>query len=629
MQPEVVLQVLIELWDEWPALVGPAWGDEVYPQVEVLAERLQQAADPVERASLVADLVMLFHGYPAARQRLREAVEARAPTRTVLRGVELPVGDTRVPEWAKLLAALRHRLRPPVVTCYTDITAPRRLAVGQRGVVTVGLTRSPSPESEEATPLEVRLQQFLEVYLRSRQGDFEILSPPVRRLSFEQGQEAEPVVFYIKAMSVGTKSLLLDFRQFGVTIGTVHLAVEVSKEALTEAALQQFADAVQLGGPYAPPPDLEIRVAPRVANGRTELTYTLHSPNGALGFHHQPAGSIIIVGDPETYQQRLMARLEQLAVGRDADGKLLSFQQIKDKLAALGRNLYDELFPQDLRRFYRAFHRKARTLLITSDEPWIPWELVKPYDDSDPYAVIDDDFLCVQFALSRWLVGWAGGAGRIRVQRMACVAVPTVSGHQPLSWVEREQEGLIAMAQRWGVQDCSPNKATWSAVERLLNEGHINLWHFASHGHTNLQHPNESTLLLADGRYLRPEDIHGPRQSHVRRKRPLVFMNACRVGQQAWSLTRLGGWAAAWVDRCRCGAFIGPLWAVNDHLAWRFASRFYEEVEAGKTLAEAVRAARLHVRALAPQNPTWLAYTLYAHPNARVEFGSDEGSSTS
>lgn len=38
----------------------------------------------------------------------------------------------------------------------------------------------------------------------------------------------------------------------------------------------------------------------------------------------------------------------------------------------------------------------------------------------------------------------------------------------------------------------------------------------------------------------------------------------------------------------------------------------------GDTVAEAVREGRLASRC--PGNPTWLAYSVYAHPNARVVF---------
>lgn len=41
-------------------------------------------------------------------------------------------------------------------------------------------------------------------------------------------------------------------------------------------------------------------------------------------------------------------------------------------------------------------------------------------------------------------------------------------------------------------------------------------------------------------------------------------------------------------------------------------------LEPGKTFAQTVRTARLAVRIAAPNNPIWLAYSGYAHPNARI-----------
>lgn len=38
----------------------------------------------------------------------------------------------------------------------------------------------------------------------------------------------------------------------------------------------------------------------------------------------------------------------------------------------------------------------------------------------------------------------------------------------------------------------------------------------------------------------------------------------------------------------------------------------------GCTVAHAVRTARETIRKAAPHNPTWLAYSLYAHPNSHV-----------
>ncbi len=627
MQPQAVLQALLDLWDDLPALGGPAWTD-LFAQVHRLLERLQRTTDPGERASVTADLVMLLREHPRARERLRSAMaEVHSD-----RGARMRSGEpapTRQAGWSELLAGVRQRLAGPMVTRHTDITAPRRLALGRRGVVTVGLTRGPVADSDAARPLELRLKQFLEVWLRSQREHLEVIGEPVRRLPVEAGLDTEPAVFYVKAVSLGTKHLLLDFRQHGVTIGTVRLVIEVGKEALPEEQLQDLVEAIQVGGPYAPPPDLEIRVAAEVAAGRTCLTYTLHSPNGAAGFHFQPAGSVTILGSPQQYQLGLMEKIEALAAGRDVDGQLLTPGQVEDKLAAVGHGLYQELFPPEMRRAYRQFRGCTQSVQISSDEPWIPWELIKPYDDTDPDNIIDDDFLCVQFQLTRWLAGRSGGSGRIHVSRLACVEAGQAVGQVPLPYASRERQYLAQMAASYGVEDRSPTDGQRATVEALLDGGGIDLWHFSAHGNVDLVRADESVIRLSDGSGLRAEDIHGSRQTHIAHDRPLVFVNACRVAQQAWTLTRLGGWAAAWVDRCRCGAFVGPLWSVSDRLAYEFARAFYDALQQDQTIAQATQAARNCVRELEPASCAWLAYSVYGHPNGRVAFGGGDPESES
>ena len=78
------------------------------------------------------------------------------------------------------------------------------------------------------------------------------------------------------------------------------------------------------------------------------------------------------------------------------------------------------------------------------------------------------------------------------------------------------------------------------------------------------------------------------------------------------------------VGACGVGAVIAPLWSVEDALARDFARVFYDQLRSqpGGTVGQAVRQARRHVRDAAPDNPTWLAYTLYAHPNARVRWSN-------
>ncbi|MGH8929190.1 MAG: CHAT domain-containing protein [Egibacteraceae bacterium] len=248
-----------------------------------------------------------------------------------------------------------------------------------------------------------------------------------------------------------------------------------------------------------------------------------------------------------------------------------------------------------------------------------PWELVRPYDDEDPDRIVDDDFLCARFELTRWLAGRSGPAGSLHIRRVACLDGGQAPGQPPLPSVARERGYVAGLADRHGLEDRSPPQASGPAVGALLNgqQGEIDLWHFAGHG-------DVSVMVLADGGRVGPEDLYGPRQTAIGRRRPLVFLNACRAGQQTWSLTQLGGWAAAWAGRCRCGVFVGPLWSVTDEPAWVFARTFYDQVQAGRTLGQAVLTARVRTREHAPEDPTWLAYSVYAHPNARVVFTAAE-----
>jgi hypothetical protein len=621
-----VLQALLRVWNELPALLGSKW-TELFPQLEALLNQLENAQSSGEKESLVAQLMLLFRNYPRARERLHAIVgdlqrEAAPDHDSGTRGS----GDNGMPlvedKLVNVLYTLQGLVNAPVVTRYTDITAPHHLVSGQRGVITLRLTCIPQIDSLDAGPLEIIPGFPLEVYLQTRPQDFEIVGERLHYLTVEPETDTQSIVFYIKAVSLGVKQLSLDFHQAGVVVGTINLAIEVIKDPLPEERLQTLRDVVQLGGRYAPPPDLEIRVTVREQDGETYLSYTVHSPNDVAGFHYQPAGESVIRGSPDIYRQHIMAKLEALGLGEDVDKQSLNPQQIEDRLAAVGHELYEQIFSPEMRSAYRRWRDAVYTILITSDEPWIPWELIKPYDDSDLDAVIDDDFLCMRFQVTRWLAGRGGAGGVINVGRIACVQAGQVPGRLDLPYAQSESQYFSRLVAAFpNLEDASPSPATSEAVKGLLDQGGISLWHFIAHNNMDFSTPNESVLLLADGYKLHPEDIHGQRQTHVAKDRPLVFMNACQVGQQGWSLTRLGGWAATWVDRCRCGAFIGPVWSVDDRLADEFARAFYDALCEGSTIGQAVQSARQRARDETLRcNPTWLAYSTYAHPNARVRF---------
>ena len=192
--------------------------------------------------------------------------------------------------------------------------------------------------------------------------------------------------------------------------------------------------------------------------------------------------------------------------------------------------------------------------------------------------------------------------------------MPSDSG---LGEAQQERDDLQALAASVGLKAHVPAPADLQAVEELLRGNTpIQLWHFACHGDFAPAAPGKSPLHLENGSRLTPDDLVGPAQTHLKRDRPLVFLNACRVGSGGLSLTGLGGWANVLVGDCGVGAVIAPLWSVNDALACEFARVFYEPAAhaarlyhrpsgaAGAAAREGCRPARPHVAGLLAVRPS-------------------------
>lgn len=365
---------------------------------------------------------------------------------------------------------------------------------------------------------------------------------------------------------------------------------------------------------------LELLVRTDTALGKTRILYTVQAPRAAYSYREiaEPA----VLGAADRFQAYLVSKLQKLAGGRDIDGSSLSPAQVEEKLIQLGRELYQVLFPSGLQQAYREIRRHGlSSIRIVSDESWIPWELIRPYDDSQPAEIVDDGFFCEQFDLTRW-VGNRQAQGprqQISVRRMACFL--TAEG---LPHADAERGFLARLAQAHpGLEDASPAVSSADQARSCLDRGGLDLIHFAGHATFEPGSPNESGLPFPDRTVLRPIDLVGPRATRLAEDRALVFMNACSVTRQGDTLAHHEAWVDRWVRVCGCGALVAPLWPIPDDLACEFAKAFYAALERGETFAVAGRTARQRLRELAPADPSWLAYSIYADADCRVAFGTD------
>lgn len=449
-----------------------------------------------------------------------------------------------------------------------------------------------------------------------------------RSVAVAGDRDCEPVIFFLNPRSAGKKSIQVSLRQFdrevrALTFGTEVVADAAALHDLANVSVEPVAIVSPARGAKAPPPDLELRVM--LKDEDKGLLYYLHSP-GDSDYNFKFVGQVDLKTNPLTFLKgtfdRLSALAKQSAEARSAAQSASAVQE----LAKIGRNLFESLFPAGTGRFkdeYRKFREKYRgkSLLITSDDPWIPWEMVRPYlADDDGNVIYDDPPLCEMFQVSRWLSG-RGAPDQLKMRQGVWVAPP-----DNLQAAQEESDYFADLQRRqWQVALAGP-LSTLAEVEDRLQDGGTQFFHFACHGNFNTDDPNESKLKLA-GDFLSPRDISGTVQTGLRKAKPVVFLNACYGGRVGVGLTQLGGWAEKFIE-AGVSAFIGSLWEINDVLAARFAREFYDRLWgvnafAGKPqpLGQAFFQARMAIKAADEANPTWLAYVLYGDPYGQVVLG--------
>lgn|GEM_PF-3186374 len=361
----------------------------------------------------------------------------------------------------------------------------------------------------------------------------------------------------------------------------------------------------------ARPVDLEIRITTPWGQGGGPMNFVLNSPSGAVGFSQKAIPGRQIRA-PEEYQQKLFRQLEALHTRRDLGGNNLPGAELARELVAIGHDLYQELFPREMRQIYREVRDKVETLVIISDEPWIPWEILRPSEFDD------DDFFCMRFQMGRWLAGETALAPGKRIRRLL-----GLHGEKAADFDKPGSE--IGLLRQFfhdipGLECTFPPSTNPERVVNFLEQDALDLLHFAGHGGHDPKNPRDAGILLGEQEF-RVRHLSPQAERRLREQRPMVFFNACHVGRVGRSLTRLDGWAARWVQRCGCSAFLAPLWSVPGPAALRFSQAFYHHLAAGSTLGEAVLFARHTLRKEMPDTTAWLAYSFYGHPNARILFG--------
>lgn len=396
-----------------------------------------------------------------------------------------------------------------------------------------------------------------------------------------------------------------------------------------------------------------LTLHPRIASGAL-----LHPLGNTLYVYrtHTETGSIV-------YQYYLTMTGEQQPIVFNSDPLRPAFQPAADVLTRIGRywaggvrealredlrvagaRLYQGLIP--LRGQRQLWERRSElrdsSLVVITDNAsaGVPWEvlhLTPPGGGSNS----SESFFLGAHGMVRWLSSLNRNPPEQLTARQPRLISPEYT--EP---ADRSGEcGYIA--NRLLGAACTPS---YTDVLELLRGNSYDLLHYVGHAANDPGEPGAVQLVLSwrDERgdlhsaALDDQTVAGvlPRPANGAAG-PIVFLNACDAGRSTRSATAFsfadatdtgpGGFAGAFLgapdrpigadDGLPCpgaGAFVGPLWAINDQPASRFAVEFYETLRRGETMTRAAAMARSAARD--DGDPTWMAYSVYAHPFATVDF---------
>ena len=445
------------------------------------------------------------------------------------------------------------------------------------------------------------------------------------------GEPDAELIFRLRAVAVGEAEVQVVVRQESPQpLATLRLTSTVLPEGSslpeeTQPAMTEATSSVAAGvSPFLAPRTLTIDE--NLEGSASVLTFDLVLPDVRERFEHVVADKPAVLAEvfqglDEAWRlHRVIPTLRERSAAFQAE------------LRTIGARLAARVLPPDLLAWLRAHADDLDELtILTSGETDIPWELVHTWDSAAGADPEGQGFLG-RAGLVRWVYNTPHPRD-LRIRAGAAYhLVPEYADPRlalPNSFLE-----LDALVP-FGAQAITPSDG--AALSRLLSSGEVDLLHFAGHGRCDdTADPPVREMLLAD--YVPLAEAAAGDETADRSRScwslddlraalpdrpplalndpgPLVVINACRLGQPPSRRSEAGGFAESFL-RAGAGAFVGCLWSVGDEPARAFVEEFYARLDAGDTMARATIEARQAARRSG--DLSWLAYTVYAHPDARL-----------
>jgi hypothetical protein len=281
----------------------------------------------------------------------------------------------------------------------------------------------------------------------------------------------------------------------------------------------------------------------------------------------------------------------------------------------------------------RARPGQVPSLLLISEDPYIPWELASTEEAWIDQSLVDSArplLLGAQVRIGRWLRESSStrpGFGRprmppetsVNIKKMALVVGDYQAIHGQRELPEAIEEGR-SLSKSYPSSVWVDGELT--RVDDLLDNrlkdkgepvGSVQVIHFACHGELS-DDPRYNGIVLSDTQ-MRLDETIIKGYDLMPKAEPFVFVNACQLGQASEILADYGGLAGAFLKE-GCRGFVAPLWSVDDKIAREVALQFYKRaLDDGVEISEVMRELRSKFDMTQASPPsTFIAYVFYGHP---------------
>lgn len=413
------------------------------------------------------------------------------------------------------------------------------------------------------------------------------LSPAIQTVHVPENGDSDWVLFEIEAQKEDVHKLEVSAYNGGAFLGTLSLQVTVDSRVATGASIEHN----------------QIISVRQPTQG--EVTLVIHYDDSNHIYRYQLQSTLF--GETDDIQSSRLQRPREEAIidlinqlNAQAESMTgFTAEQVRKWLRGQGTILWNELIPKDLNSLFWQQREKITQMTILSSGDPMPWEILYPTSDN---RNDDAGFLVEQFPVVRWHFG-PPPVNRLQFTQPTFV-LPDGSPQTAESEISQLKSKMSGGQE---IHDLT-------SLLHLFDTPQFGLLHFACHDTFRTDSPT-STYVNFRGQHFEPTFLAGYRQSFSSQC-PLVFMNACGSAGEAANYTQLVGWADSFLS-AGAGAYVGSLWEVRDSSASTFAEAFYTQILAGSTLGDAMVKARKAIQDI-PGDPTWLAYSLYGNPNARV-----------